>query len=62
MNIAISGDYAVFQAQHAFAQRFCHVVENELAAILSASADLDFIRDVGLIGGSYLAARRWARW
>ena len=38
----------------------CHMVKHELAAALPASANLNFIGEVGVIGGDYLIACRWA--
>ena len=41
---------------------YYRMVENGLAVALSMSTDLDFVHEIGLIGGGYLAARRWAHW
>ena len=37
------------------------MVEIELAAALSVSADFNFVREVGIKSSSFLTARRWAR-
>ena len=37
------------------------MVKHELAAALSALADLDFVHEVSAKGGSFITAHRWAR-